>query len=608
MKSLRNVAILWAVVCFCGCRSTTRAVLAGRVVDPDDKGLAGVEVLQAERLLTRTDSGGRFTLDKLPAEERVAVSFRAPGFLETTKIFDGRAAARGTGNGNTIVVWPRTPAVVLDATAGGRVTFPAGSVTFPPNALVDPDGQPIAGNVSVSFTAFDVTDPRQIVGAPGDFTARMSDGSVRRLETFGVFEVFVEDPQRRRAELARGQNALVQLAVRARREPPREVGLYSFDRRKGLWLEAGTLQLTQPLELTASLPSLLTTWNADQTLDTTCIKVRVLDCSGADLPQVLVEHIGGEGYSGYSSGVTQPGSPACLAVKRNARADIVVKDPSQPNVKTDIDIATPTHIATAPADCNDPQLCPVKLVMHRGQPGFTDNLDTQDPARWATSSGAGNVTDPNFDVCWDSNHVQTVNGDYLRIFLDQSGCPAGSNMAYTSGEYRTHCFYGHGTYKATIKHAIGDGLLTTFFTYSEPMQGVPWDEIDVEIFGRAPAPGECVDPNDPSATFNTIMQTNYVVNSANHHEKKICLDLDLSQAHEYKFVWSPSDIKWYVDSVLEHTETRGPNADWPAQPGRVLMNLWALDPTGPWKDPGVFTYNGTGFSAEYHSVEFIPAP
>jgi endo-1,3-1,4-beta-glycanase ExoK len=617
MNRARVCWILLIVLFTCvsaGCRSGGGAAarsVTGQVVDPQNNAVAGVAVRVPGRSAIFTGADGNFTIRNAPAAERLAVSFSAANYIETTSIYDTRAKSRG----NTVIIWPRAAAVSLDATKGGRVSFPGGSVTFPPNALVDARGRAIDGNVLVSMTALDVTDRRQLRSAPGDFTARMQDNSIQRLETFGVFEVFVEDVQRQRANLARGQTASIELQIppASRRRTPREVGLFSFDRNSGRWLEAGTLTAIPELQvLSAQLPDLYVMWNADQVMDTTCIQAEILDCGGAPgILNALVETFG-VGYGGHSQGTTDATGFVCLPVKLSATASVIAHHPSVIGVQSNpLEIATPTSVASI-ADCGNPTLCPLLVKTHLGYGAFSDALNAFDSTLWQQSNGYAN-SDPNFDVGWRADHISFIpsTDNFMRITLSDQGSSSTacattpldcSNHPYASGEYRTSCFYGYGTYKATIKAARGSGLVTTFFTFSEPNHGVPWDEVDVEILGRNPTASEC-----PSST-DTLMQTNYFVNGVGGHEVLVCLSLNVTVAHTYEFKWTANAIDWYVDRTTNplpvHTETYDGSEPWPRQTGRVMASLWAGSASAnTWLGPFAYT---TPVFAEYSSIEYTP--
>lgn len=608
----------------------------GRVVNPQNVPVAGVRVRAPGREAVLTDGKGEFELRGLPAAERLAVGFSARGFMDTTRIYDSRRSSTG----DTVVIWPRAAPASLDAERGGKLTFPGGTVSFPPRALVDEAGRAVRGKVRVSFSALDVSDRRQVRSAPGDFTARMRGNKIRRLETFGVFEVFVEDANGRRANLARGRKAAVQLFIpRAlRRRVPAAVGLFSFEQDSGLWVEEGTLGATPARTwFTASLSNLTPIWNADMVLDTTCVKLKILGCDCHNPAGLAGSHVEAYGldYSGFSDGYTDANGEVCLPVKRNAKASVTAYHPSLPDVHSNpLEITTPAHVAGA-SDCGNPSLCPLAATTHLASANFFDDLNGLDASLWCPSDGWANAGDPNFNVGWRADHIDFP-GTTMRLALNDYAASPGnpccitsnpcvttgngcSDMPFAAGQYRTNCFYGYGTYEATFKTGAprGSGFVTTFFTYTDQHDGTsdygnPWhDEIDVEILSRLP--DAQLDPQEAACQPNdTVMQTNYFVKGSGGHEHKVCLNFDASAAeHTYRFVWSDDKIEWYVDPSTNPnpvwTETRVGNAPWPSQPGRIYVNLWSGSPAANnWLGP--FTYAGTPIYAEFNSIQHIPQP
>ena len=187
---------------------------------------------------------------------------------------------------------------------------------------------------------------------------------------------------------------------------------------------------------------------------------------------------------------------------------------------------------------------------------FTDNFDTYNTALWHKADGWTNG-DP-FDCWWQADNV-SFSGGILSLQLDGDGCPGGcGGLDYASGEYRTNGHYQYGTYTVRMKAVAQDGVVSSFFIYTGPSEGNPWDEIDVEITGNHP----------------TQLQTNYFTNGVGGHEAIIDLGFDASaDFHTYSIVWMPDEISWFVDGVLKHTEN-GSNGTLPSTPGRIMMNFW----------------------------------
>ena len=213
-------------------------------------------------------------------------------------------------------------------------------------------------------------------------------------------------------------------------------------------------------------------------------------------------------------------------------------------------------------------------------PSFTDNFDAFDTGRWHKANGYSNGG--MFNAGWRADHVW-LNGGVMGINLDTESCPSGcAGKPYAAGEYRTNDLYSYGRFEARLKAVKNPGTVTSFFTYTGPSDGQPWDEIDVEILGKN----------------TTQLQTNYFTNGVGGHETVINLGFDAAAGyHTYAFEWwNGGTINWFVDGRLVHREngSRGPL---PTRPQRIMMNLWPGVGVDSWLQR--FTYPGTTLTAGY---------
>ena len=217
---------------------------------------------------------------------------------------------------------------------------------------------------------------------------------------------------------------------------------------------------------------------------------------------------------------------------------------------------------------------------------FTDTFDNFNTTLWHKADGWTNG-DP-FDAWWQADNA-TFSSGVLSLQLDDVGCPGGcGGMDYASAEYRSNGHYQYGTYTVRMKAAAQEGVVSSFFLYTGPSEGNPWDEIDIEITGKVP----------------TQLQTNYYTNGVGGHEAFISLGFDASaDFHTYSIEWLPDEINWYVDGALVHTED-GSHGALPTTPSRIMMNFWpGTDTVNDWL--GNFVYSGP-LQAQYDWVTFEP--
>ena len=209
---------------------------------------------------------------------------------------------------------------------------------------------------------------------------------------------------------------------------------------------------------------------------------------------------------------------------------------------------------------------------HYGNSFDSDNVYEMEKSDWSN----GDM----FNCSWKPENVSFNNGT-MSLKIDQDG------SGYTGGEYRTKQYFGYGFYQVRMKPIKNDGVVSSFFTYTGPGDGTPWDEIDIEFLGKD----------------TTHVQFNYYVNGHANHEYWYDLKFDASEAyHTYGFDWYEGGIDWYVDGVKVYS---APKTDiFPSHPGKIMMNAWPGIGVDDWLKP----YNGkTKLYAHYDWISWDAA-
>lgn len=204
-------------------------------------------------------------------------------------------------------------------------------------------------------------------------------------------------------------------------------------------------------------------------------------------------------------------------------------------------------------------LAPVKNSAAAGN-HFGESFNYHNPEAWEKADGWSN--DGMFNCTWRASNANVNNGLLdLSITNDWSG-----SKPYAGGEYRTTYKFGYGLYQVNMKPAKNTGIVSSFFTYTGPNDGTPWDEIDIEFLGKD----------------TTKVQFNYYTNGVGNHEYLYDLGFDASQGfHTYGFNWQPGCIIWYVDGKEAH---RAYN-NIPSHPGKIMLNIWPGINVNEWLAP-----------------------
>jgi hypothetical protein len=259
--------------------------IMGHVVDRDRRPIGNVQVHLKGKRVAESGADGFFSVTIARPESRVALTFTADGYVSNTRVYDSRATAM-----YGVVLWPVAYRVRFDPSRDLDVELGGSRIQVPANALA-----PATDLAVLRFTLFDITSPLQRAAAPGDFSGRMLDGSLRRLNSYGIFDLGVQDPGGRALGLRR--EARIDLAIAVPRRlsgnAPRQVGFFDFDTRPGLWNQIGTFELAaEALTYNGSVTSLGGAHNLDDPQDTVCVTLKVEDSNGQPVPNADIHAAG----------------------------------------------------------------------------------------------------------------------------------------------------------------------------------------------------------------------------------------------------------------------------------------------------------------------------
>jgi beta-glucanase (GH16 family) len=206
---------------------------------------------------------------------------------------------------------------------------------------------------------------------------------------------------------------------------------------------------------------------------------------------------------------------------------------------------------------------------------------------------------------YDPSHVKLVadgTGSYLQLLLTQQIGTVDSNPTGTLSQgalIYTKSKYGYGTYEWRMRmsstsatpNGSGDsvsGSVSAGFVYVNNSQ----TEIDFEFSALDPDtlymvnwlnPNPLTDPTDADRTYDTLYSLTVS-----------------TEFHNYKFVWQPGQIDFYVDGVLRSTHT----TNVPSAPAYFMINHWGTD--SPYWGGAATTGTSRYFYVDW--VQFTPLP
>ncbi len=161
------------------------SIIAGHVIDNNRRPVSKVKISLEGKIIAESGNDGFFSVAVAKDETRLALTFAAEGYVANTRVYN----SKGQGNGNTVVVWLRSSRLKFDPSRDLDVEFGSSRIRVPANALIGSDGKKLTERVELWFTLFDVTSQQQRAAASGDFTGKLLDGSIRQLNSYGIFDL-----------------------------------------------------------------------------------------------------------------------------------------------------------------------------------------------------------------------------------------------------------------------------------------------------------------------------------------------------------------------------------------------------------------------------------
>ena len=338
-------------------RKKTPTSISGYVADNERRPLANVSIFHNGKAIVKSGHDGSFSVALPKSQKRIVLTFDAEGYVPNTRVFSASSGVNG------VVIWPKAFRIKFDPSRELDIELASSRIRIPADSLATPEGKKLRGAVELSFTLFDVTSLWQRAGASGDFTGRLENGNLARLNSYGIFHLDLRQSGSRKIDLRRGAAAELEIAIPRKliKGAPKRVGYFLFDRIEGLWLSAGSFTFV-PRTLTYN--GTITRFGGDHNLDdpqlTTCVTVRVVNFyDGSGLGGMLVTV---QGLQYTFSGTTDANGYVCLVVDRNSSFSVTGQGSpygagsfwATPHPVT---LVSP-NIASDGSNCGDPLLCP----------------------------------------------------------------------------------------------------------------------------------------------------------------------------------------------------------------------------------------------------------
>ena len=291
-------------------------VVEGNVTDVNKSPLIGVKVMLNDAI-TFTDMEGYFKMENADLGENQVLFFTKEDYSGTQKKVD-------VGMDKNAFVfaalgqWNKT--ISIDPNISNTVDFQNAQVELPANGIVDANGNPVSGDITVKAVYFDPTTDNYGDVFLGDFEGEDVSGNVVSLESFGFINVELSQGGNE-LDLAEGQVSKIILPLPASLQStaPQTIPLWYFDENIGTWVEEGSASKQNGSYV--GTVSHFTAWNCDAPINSSIIKGKVTCEDGTPIEGARVIAKGVD-YSAFRRVETESDGSYEVAVKADATVDI----------------------------------------------------------------------------------------------------------------------------------------------------------------------------------------------------------------------------------------------------------------------------------------------
>ena len=250
--------------------------VSGEITDTAGLPLAGVAVKLGSSTLGTSDANGKVIVSIPTGPSQTLMLFKA-GYTDQVAALEFPI---GSSSGNAffkLSMMTQAPSQPMSATTGGAITgLDNAKLEIPAAALETANGTPVTGNIEVSITPLDVSNPAILAAMPGRLEGTQTDGSSAGIVSLGMTD-FSLTQNGQDLNLKPGSSAKVRIPLYADTDAQGKVlvlgdtiPLWSMSEKTGEWVQEGIGIVvdngngTKALEATITHFSL---WNCDHIYD-----------------------------------------------------------------------------------------------------------------------------------------------------------------------------------------------------------------------------------------------------------------------------------------------------------------------------------------------------
>ncbi len=339
-----TIAVFSLLMIGCGGGGTpsTGGKIVGKVIDySTGSGLVGATV-EAGGKQTTTAADGLYTLTDIDNGDRIVVSISKSDFTATSKIVTLSNTIAEANLDVSLLPVEFTDSFDPTADYTGQIPNSSGRVAIGAGSLVDADGNPVTGTVTVELTT--INPALDINLMPGDMTISGGDP----IASYGAMTVEFTDASGNPLNLGAGESASIRIPVSNRdagTTPPPTIPLFHYDEANGVWVQEGEARLAVNGTYYEGTVTHFSTWNADYLYESVSITGCVQDQNGVRVANASIAMQGSD-YNGMASSISDANGDFEVDAMKDGTSLVVASTSGK--VSNTVEVFTPTNVSLLP--------------------------------------------------------------------------------------------------------------------------------------------------------------------------------------------------------------------------------------------------------------------
>ena len=262
--------------------------VSGFVTDENGDAVSNATVYIGTRTVI-TDNFGYFSVKNTNVVKTAAlVTVIKPGYFKGIKTY---IAEQGKSAFFRIKLLTKSTNGSINSNTGGSISLGNGfTVSLPANSVVNAStGLAYSGSIDISAQWIDPTAADIYNTMPGDLRGISTDGSIKRLSSYGMAAVELTGTSGELLQIANGIKATLTFPIPASilNTAPNAIPLWYFDESNGLWKEEGIA--TKNGNTYVGGVSHFSFWNCDVPNNYIQMNCRILDANGNPMSYTIVK-------------------------------------------------------------------------------------------------------------------------------------------------------------------------------------------------------------------------------------------------------------------------------------------------------------------------------